>query len=257
MICDWPSTTVPSAAARGASAASATTGSDLAAHRQDAVHPPDASSKSPPSIAVIAAISRLPDRVAAETAGRPGRPSSAREAVLEQLAHQRLRVGERDDAVADVADRRDPQLLAQDAGRAAVVGDGDDRGQVARVLLEPAQERREPGSATDRDDPRPAGEEPLLVDDLDQRLVASPVRNGSVSARTSRYAPTATSSDARPTPTMSPRSANGRNWSVSEVDERAGEARPAPAPGSSWRRTWAPASGEQRAGRRTRPAASA
>ena len=76
-----------------------------------------------------------------------------------------------DDAVADVADRRDPELLAELAGRAPVVGHRDDRGQVARVLLEAAQQRRQAGPATDRHDPRPAGEEALLVDDLDERLV--------------------------------------------------------------------------------------
>ena len=39
------------------------------------------------------------------------------------------------------------------------------------MFLEPAQERGQPGPATDRDDPRATGEEPLLVDQLDQRLV--------------------------------------------------------------------------------------
>ena len=59
----------------------------------------------------------------------------------------------------------------------------DDRGQVARVLLEAAQERRQAGPAADRDDPRAAGEEPLLVDELDERLVRRRrERNGSVSA---------------------------------------------------------------------------
>ena len=93
---------------------------------------------------------------------RPDRSSIARaagEAVAEELAHERLGVGERRDAVADVADRRDPELLAQRARRAAVVGHGHDRRDVARVLLEPAQERREARPAADRDDPRPAREE--------------------------------------------------------------------------------------------------
>ena len=127
------------------------------------------SSKSPPSTAVMAAISRFP-RAWPASPVRHAPPWSG-EAVLEDLAHQRLRVGQGDDAVADVADRRDPELLAQDARRAAVVGDGHDRGQVAGVLLQPAQQRRQPGPAADRDDPRAAGEEPLLVDQLDQRLV--------------------------------------------------------------------------------------
>ena len=38
------------------------------------------------------------------------------------------------------------------------------------MLLEPAQQRRQPGPTADRDHPGPAGQEALLVDDLDQRL---------------------------------------------------------------------------------------
>ena len=64
-----------------------------------------------------------------------------------------------------------PSSLAELARRAAVIGHRDDRGQVARVLLEAAQERREARAAADRHDPRAAGEEALLVDDLDERLV--------------------------------------------------------------------------------------
>ena len=67
-----------------------------------------------------------------------------------------------------------PSSVAQDARRAAVVGDRDDRGQVGRVLLEAAQQRGQAGPAADRHDPRAAGEEPLLVDDLDHRLVPVP-----------------------------------------------------------------------------------
>ena len=64
-----------------------------------------------------------------------------------------------------------PSSVAQHARRAAVVGHGHDRGQVAGVLLEPAEQRRQAGPAADRDDPRAAGEEALLVEELDQRLV--------------------------------------------------------------------------------------
>ncbi len=39
------------------------------------------------------------------------------------------------------------------------------------MLLEPAQEGRQAGPAAERDDPRTAGEEALLVDDLDERPV--------------------------------------------------------------------------------------
>ena len=42
------------------------------------------------------------------------------------------------------------------------------------MLLEPAEERRQARPAAQRHDPRAAGEEPLLVDDLDHRLVAVP-----------------------------------------------------------------------------------
>ena len=135
----------------------------------------------------------------AAEARRPRLSADAGEAVLEQLAHERLGVGERGDAVADVADRRDAELLAQDARRAAVVGDGDDRGEVARVLLEPAQEGREAGPAADRDDPRPAGEEALLVDQLDERLVR-PRRSGTArSGRATDAVPRRTATRASPT----------------------------------------------------------
>ena len=142
----------------------------LAADRKDAVHLAQA-------LLEVTALDRrhrrdqdVANRVAADrpAAGRGGIGRAAREAILEQLAHQRLGIGERGDAASDVPDRRDAQLLAQDPGRAAVVGDRDDRGQVARVLLEPAQQRREPRPAADRDDPRPAREKSLLVDQLDE-----------------------------------------------------------------------------------------
>ena len=52
----------------------------------------------------------------------------------------------------------DAQLVAQHARGTAVVGDGDDRGQVARPLLQAAQQDRQPGPAADGHDPRPAGQ---------------------------------------------------------------------------------------------------
>ena len=64
-----------------------------------------------------------------------------------------------------------PSSVAQDPGRPAVVGHGHDRREVAGVLLETAQQDRQARPATDRDDARAAGEEALLVDELDQRLV--------------------------------------------------------------------------------------
>ena len=71
-----------------------------------------------------------------------------------------------------VAHRRDPELLAQLARRAAVVSHRHDRGDVAADLLEAAQERREAGAAADGDDVRPARERALLVDELHERLTA-------------------------------------------------------------------------------------
>ncbi len=108
---------------------------DLAAHRQDPIHLADA-------LLEVVALDRrhrrqqqVADRVAAQ-AGL----TVAREAVLQQLGHQRLRVGQGGDAVADVAHRRDAELLAQPAGRPAIVGNRDHGRDVARVLFDPAQQ---------------------------------------------------------------------------------------------------------------------
>src|SRR5579863_8499248 len=92
------------------------------------------------------------------------------ETILEEIGHHRLAVSERDEAVADVARRQDAELLAQAAARPAVIGDGDDRREVRRVLLEAAQQGGEPGAAADRDDPAAAVELAALVDDLEQPL---------------------------------------------------------------------------------------
>ena len=123
---------------------------DLAAHRQDAV--------------------RLAHRLL-EVAGDRGHggdeqvpegvvvePGAGREAVLHELGHERLGVGQGGDAVADVPGRRDPELLAQAAAAAPVVGQGDDGGDVGRVALQAAQQRREARSR--RRSPRSAGRAP-------------------------------------------------------------------------------------------------
>ena len=68
----------------------------------------------------------------------PGQAVALLEPVLEQLGDERLGVGEGGDAVAHVARRQDAQLSAQNAGAAAVVGDGDDRREVVGVLLQSA-----------------------------------------------------------------------------------------------------------------------
>ena len=95
-----------------------------------------------------------------------------RKAVLEQAGHHRLRVGQGGDAVADIAHGWDAQLLPERARRPAVIGHRDHGRQVARVLLEAAEERGHAGPATDRDDARAACALAALVDQLDQRLTA-------------------------------------------------------------------------------------
>ena len=79
-------------------------------------------------------------------------------AILEEAAHERLVVGQGDEAAADVARRQHAEAVAQQAGAAAVVGDRDHRGQVARVFLEPREQHRQARAAADRHDPRAAGE---------------------------------------------------------------------------------------------------
>ena len=94
------------------------------------------------------------------------------------------------------------------------------------MLLEAAQQRRQAGPAADGHDPRPAREEPLLVDELDERrLSASALRNGSMNARITWTEPTTKIASPIP-PTISPRSGYGRNWrvrvSMSEPERAAG-----------------------------------
>jgi len=93
------------------------------------------------------------------------------EAVLEELGEKMLVLGEGDEAVAEVAGRRQMQVFAETARRATVVGDGDDGGEVADeagevfvlrvglrslgrgdVAFEAAQEGGEAGAAADGDD---------------------------------------------------------------------------------------------------------
>ena len=251
MISDWPSTTVPSASRAWSVSGVGETGTTWPRTARTRFIRRTPSSKSPPSTAVIAAISRLP------TAWPPS-PPSGRAAVAcpgsgtggPRSSAARRRPGRR----CSCGCRRPagcPSSLAQHAGRAAVVGDGDDRGQVAGVLLEAAQQRRQAGPAADRHDPRPAGEEPLLVDELDERLVrvGQPERLGQ--RRGSRgTTPNAT----RATPTdagrRSPRSANGRNWRVSR--SMSAPARPVGSRSRvTWRRKCASASASSRSPAKT------
>ena len=147
---------------------------DLAADREDPVHPPDA----------VLEVAALDARSSRRSAGCRPRARPARRLGLDRplgrLPGKRYR---RSSLISGSASARAamqlrmsptggiPSSCPQDARGPAVVGDRDDRGEIARVLLEPAQERRQPGPAADRHDPRAARQEPLLVDDLDERLV--------------------------------------------------------------------------------------
>ena len=75
-------------------------------------------------------------------------------AVVEQLLHGGLGIGQRHDAVADIARRQHPQILAQHAGAAAVVGDGDDGGDILRVGLQAPQHGGQAVPAADGCDAR-------------------------------------------------------------------------------------------------------
>jgi len=84
---------------------------------------------------------------------------------LKEAAKQGFIFGKSDHAVADVAGREDTFLAAQAAGAAAVIGDGDDRGEVGDgmlgrsvligatnyVFFQPAEKCREAGAAAESD----------------------------------------------------------------------------------------------------------
>ena len=100
-------------------------------------------------------------------------PGARREAVLHELGHQRLGIGEGGNAVSNVAGRDDPELLAQPPAAPTVVGDGHDGRDIGAVALQAAQQRREPGPAADGHDPRAARQVPLRVQHLEDALVAA------------------------------------------------------------------------------------
>ncbi len=104
------------------------------------------------------------------------------------------------------------------------------------MLLEAAQERGEPRSAPDRDDPRAAGEEPLLVDHLDERLVLVADRNGAIrtltTVRAEREEPDADDAeDQRPEPRQE---LQGHEVETTSGPARRGTSR------KTWRKTNAP-----------------
>ena len=71
-----------------------------------------------------------------------GEPVGHFESVLAHQGKQPVGIGQSHEAVADVSHRRHAESLPQCAGRAAVIGDGDDRSDVDRffpVLVEFSQ----------------------------------------------------------------------------------------------------------------------
>ena len=169
VITDWPSRCVPSWSRACIVSGTAAAGRTWPRIARTRFARRTASSKSPPSIWVIAASRMLPT-------GCPpsGPPCSGRESVGEpaKRCSRTSPTSVSSSARAARQRRMSPtggiaELVAEHARRPAVVGDRDDRGQVARVRLEAAQERRLAGPAADDDDARPAGERLPLVDQLD------------------------------------------------------------------------------------------
>ena len=90
----------------------------------------------------------------------PLQSAASLKTVLEQARQQGRILAESDQAVADIAGRKDVEVAAQAAGAAAVVGHGDDGGQIhgdvrgARrgVTFQTSEDGRETMAASDRDD---------------------------------------------------------------------------------------------------------
>src|ERR1700737_829577 len=95
------------------------------------------------------------------------------ESVLKERRHQRLDVGQRGDALPEVARRQDPVLGAQPARATAVIRHRHDRGQVAGVLLQPPKESRESRTASQGDHAGPLLEEAVVVNDLGECPIAA------------------------------------------------------------------------------------
>ena len=76
--------------------------------------------------------------------GVAGKLALAFEAILEELLHQRLGIGQRDETVAQVARRDDAEVLAQPAGRAAIIGDRHDSRNVRVAALMPRRSTERP-----------------------------------------------------------------------------------------------------------------
>ncbi len=125
-----------------------------------------------------------PDRLLKAVHLRHGRNEQVAEAValqarspgktvLKQALHYRFRIGHGQKAGTYIPGRKHAQLPAQAAGAPPVVGDRDHGGKVAGILLQVAQQGREPGPAADGHQPGTAGQVAPGKEFLDQRpLVA-------------------------------------------------------------------------------------
>lgn len=96
-----------------------------------------------------------------------GKATTGVETILEELSEQGFILGECDHAVSNVAGREHAVFAAKAAGTAAVIGDGDDGGEIEDgalsgrlviaatndVLLEAAEEGGEAGAASESDHP--------------------------------------------------------------------------------------------------------
>ena len=71
------------------------------------------------------------------------------ESVAKKIGDHCLVVGERDEAVANVARWQNAEFFLKAPRRAAVVADGHDSGEIARAPFEPAQQGRKPRAAAD------------------------------------------------------------------------------------------------------------
>ena len=75
------------------------------------------------------------------------------EAVMQQLSHERLHVGQGLQAVAHISGRQHPKLLAQDAGAAAIVRYRDNGSQSVCVPFQAAQHGGKACSSANGGDP--------------------------------------------------------------------------------------------------------
>ena len=141
-------------------------GQNPPAHRQDAARLADRLLH-PPRNARHRHDEQIAERVPLKPLAR-----TLREAVLEQPRHQRLRVGQRRNAVAQIARRNHPQIAPQPPRRPPVVRHRHDRRDVVAVLLQPAQQHRQPRAPAQTDDARAAPRKAVAVNQLDQRLIA-------------------------------------------------------------------------------------